>query len=274
MTWKTEKLVWQGTYYRYQRWRDEIDNEHKFRREIAQREYDDYMGEVVKYHSVGVMMNEAKKFLQRLPQNAVVLDVGGCWGWHWREASLRRPDVSIVIVDICAENFIHARRLLGADLGQNVYLVEANAVDLPFPNEAFDAVWTVQTLQHIQKIERATSEAFRVLKRGGKLRDYSLCYWESLGWMYRVFGRVYEKYSVSDERCLRRSGEEEIRRFERYSGSTAEVSYSEILFKPELGITQTGRENSILSWLDIMLSKRNTLLRYLARQVCIEVTKA
>jgi len=30
------------------------------------------------------MDNEVKKFVNLLPRNAIICDIGGSWGWHWR----------------------------------------------------------------------------------------------------------------------------------------------------------------------------------------------
>jgi len=45
---------------------------------------------------------------------------------------------------------------------------QANVIDLPFPNDTFDALVTTDVLEHIKDSGRAVSEIFRVLKLGGK----------------------------------------------------------------------------------------------------------
>ncbi len=44
-----------------------------------------------------------------------------------------------------------------------------SATDLPFSNESFDIVYSVETFEHVPNTEKAISEACRVLKKGGKI---------------------------------------------------------------------------------------------------------
>lgn len=50
--------------------------------------------------------------------------------------------------------------------------VVASATAMPFPDNTFDAVWTVWVLEHIPEPERALTEMRRVLKPGGLLFLY------------------------------------------------------------------------------------------------------
>jgi demethylmenaquinone methyltransferase/2-methoxy-6-polyprenyl-1,4-benzoquinol methylase len=53
-------------------------------------------------------------------------------------------------------------------LGQNVDFVEANAEQLPFADESFDAYTIAFGIRNVPKIEAALAEAYRVLKPGGR----------------------------------------------------------------------------------------------------------
>ena len=46
--------------------------------------------------------------------------------------------------------------------------VQASAVNLPFPNEAFDSVVSTDVFEHIPKADIAVEEIYRFLKQGGK----------------------------------------------------------------------------------------------------------
>ena len=46
------------------------------------------------------MDEEINHFISITPKNGVILDIGGCWGWHWRKIHKIRPDLNVVIVDL------------------------------------------------------------------------------------------------------------------------------------------------------------------------------
>ena len=58
----------------------EQDAEVKLRESVASHNYQDYLHEVSKHHSVPVMDREVTLFLSKIPKNAIIIDVGGCWG--------------------------------------------------------------------------------------------------------------------------------------------------------------------------------------------------
>ena len=87
-------------------------DEIKLRQEVASSQYDDYLTAISKSHSIPVMDYEIKRFLSLVPLDGVILDIGGCWGWHWRKLHQQRPDVSVVIVDFVRENFEHTKRTI------------------------------------------------------------------------------------------------------------------------------------------------------------------
>jgi demethylmenaquinone methyltransferase/2-methoxy-6-polyprenyl-1,4-benzoquinol methylase len=54
-------------------------------------------------------------------------------------------------------------------LSGNVTFVEANAEELPFEANSFDAYTVAFGIRNVPRIDVALSEAFRVLKRGGRI---------------------------------------------------------------------------------------------------------
>ena len=54
-------------------------------------------------------------------------------------------------------------------LAANVTFVEANAEELPFADNGFDAYTIAFGIRNVPRIEGALAEAYRVLKRGGRL---------------------------------------------------------------------------------------------------------
>lgn len=61
---------------------------------------------------------------------------------------------------------------------------EANALDLPFPDETFDAVWSNGVLHATGDTPRAIREAWRVLKPGG--RAIISHFYRKPSWMYTI----------------------------------------------------------------------------------------
>lgn len=149
--------------------------ERALRERVAAVHYDNYLDAISHSHSIAVMDYEVDRFLAKIPQGGLILDIGGCWGWHWRRLVNTRPDVGVLIVDFVRSNLPHALNVLGSLVGHQVALMHADATALPFAVDAnfpgFDGVWTVQTFQHIPAFDKAVSEAYRVLKRGGGVRQ-------------------------------------------------------------------------------------------------------
>jgi ubiquinone/menaquinone biosynthesis C-methylase UbiE len=94
------------------------------------------------------------------------LDIG-CGGGRQCVAFSRLGAVEAAGVDFGKENIIFANKMknkLGID---NIQYYEANAYDLPFEENEFDIVSSNGVFHHVEKMDRALEEAFRVLKPGG-----------------------------------------------------------------------------------------------------------
>jgi demethylmenaquinone methyltransferase/2-methoxy-6-polyprenyl-1,4-benzoquinol methylase len=64
---------------------------------------------------------------------------------------------------------VGAERAKNWRFGANATFVEANAEELPFADEYFDAYTISFGIRNVPRIDKALDEAFRVLKRGGRL---------------------------------------------------------------------------------------------------------
>ncbi len=75
----------------------------------------------------------------------------------------------ITVADINPDMLrVGAERAKGWRFGANVGFVEANAEALPFADNSFDAYTIAFGIRNVPRIELALSEAYRVLKRGGR----------------------------------------------------------------------------------------------------------
>lgn len=241
--------------------------EKRFREEIASRKIDNYLQEIAKYHSVPVMDKEVKHFLKKIPKNGVILDVGGCWGWHWRNIETLRPDVRVVILDFVRKNLKHAKKLLRKQINRSAFLLYGDATSIKIGDNLFDGYWSVQTMQHIPNFKKAAKEAFRVLKPGGVYANYSLNNQALVRFIYRLLGKHYHvSGKVDGSFYLDRASNNQIDILEKIFGVEVVKRYSEILFSPELLLQIGSKERSITGKLDSLFSSSFKPLALIARQ--------
>ena len=204
-----------------------------------------------------------------------MLDIGGCWGWHWRKADIQRPDITVVIVDLVRENLLHANEVLKDQVAkQKVFLVHGNACALEFEDDAFDGVWSVQTTQHIPDFSLSCSEIYRVLKTNGIYWDYGLNNAALIRHIYKLFGKTYHVEGVIDGKFfLRRVNDNVIRIVKDTFHADPVIGYSELLFTPDLGVPIGGKEDSRLGNLDSNLTSNFFIWKLFARQSSFHVRK-
>jgi ubiquinone/menaquinone biosynthesis C-methylase UbiE len=243
----------------------------RLRERVAAQHYDDYLAALSLSHSIPVMDHEVDLFLKKMPQGGLILDIGGCWGWHWRRIAETRPDVGVLIIDFVRSNLPHARNVLGRLVGHQVGLMHADATALPFAVDenftGFDGIWTVQTFQHIPDFDKAVSEAYRVLKPGGIFANYSLNVQPPIRCLRRLLGRGYlTKGWVEGTFWLARASDEQKKSIANTFGSIVSERWSEILYSPELRLTAPGRSGNVFGKLDAKLSNNAGFLGWFARQ--------
>ncbi|MFC6489551.1 bifunctional demethylmenaquinone methyltransferase/2-methoxy-6-polyprenyl-1,4-benzoquinol methylase UbiE [Nitratireductor sp. GCM10026969] len=99
-----------------------------------------------------------------------VLDVAGGTGdiaFRIVEASNYQADATVL--DINGSMLAVGRdRAEKRGVGANLTFIEANAEDLPFPDATFDAYTIAFGIRNVPQIAKALSEAFRVLRPGGR----------------------------------------------------------------------------------------------------------
>jgi demethylmenaquinone methyltransferase/2-methoxy-6-polyprenyl-1,4-benzoquinol methylase len=122
------------------------------------------------------------------------LDVaGGTGDIAFRVAKAGSPLTEVVILDINAAMLEEGRRRARAakrDFAAAFEFVEANAEELPFADDSFDAYTIGFGIRNVPRIDKALAEARRVLRRGGKF----LCL-EFSNVNVPILDRLYEAYS-------------------------------------------------------------------------------
>jgi len=96
----------------------------------------------------------------------------------------------VVVSDINADMLrVGAERAKSWRFPAQASFVEANAEELPFESNSFDAYTIAFGIRNVPRIEKALSEAHRVLKRGGRLLvlEFSHVDVPGLDTLYRVF---------------------------------------------------------------------------------------
>jgi ubiquinone/menaquinone biosynthesis C-methylase UbiE len=103
-----------------------------------------------------------------------VLDVGGGLGGPARTLAAE-TDCTVTVLDL-TEEYCAVGEMLTARTGLNdrVTFRHGNALDMPFPDGAFDAVWTQHSTMNIEDKERLYQEIYRVLRPGGRLAMHEI----------------------------------------------------------------------------------------------------
>jgi SAM-dependent methyltransferase len=107
--------------------------------------------------------------LANLPRGARVLDVGGGIGGPARTLATE-IDAQVTVLDLSA-SFCEAGKVLTdlTGLSGKVAFEHGDALDLPFGDGSFDALWTQHSSMNIADKERLYAEIHRVLRPRGRL---------------------------------------------------------------------------------------------------------
>ncbi len=120
------------------------------------------------------------------------LDVaGGTGDIAFRVAEAGSASTEVVVLDINAGMLEEGRRRAAKrHFAGTLEFVEANAEDLPFPENSFDCYTIAFGIRNVPRIEIALAEAHRVLRRGGKFLCLEFSHVNVPG-----LDRLYEAYS-------------------------------------------------------------------------------
>lgn len=73
-------------------------------------------------------------------------------------------------------------RAIAAGLAEQVSFAVANALEMPFEDDSFDLVWSLESGEHMPDKAKFLSECYRVLKPGGKMIFATWCHRETDSW--------------------------------------------------------------------------------------------
>jgi ubiquinone/menaquinone biosynthesis C-methylase UbiE len=127
--------------------------------------YDQNAGQYAEVNAPLADIDQIEELSSLLPPSAAVLDAGCAAG---RDSELfRQKGFQVTGVDISGG-------LIGVGRQQfpEVNFVQANFLELPFPDQSYDAIWAHQSLLHLETqddVRKALSEFHRVLRPEGKL---------------------------------------------------------------------------------------------------------
>ena len=123
-----------------------------------------------------------------------LLDVaGGTGDIAFRAAKVAGPAFHATVCDINTEMLAAGRERAATDfLDDRVSFVEGNAERLAFPDSRFDACTIAFGIRNVPRIEAALSEAFRMLKPGGRFLCLEFSHVDVPG-----LDRLYELYSFN-----------------------------------------------------------------------------
>jgi ubiquinone/menaquinone biosynthesis C-methylase UbiE len=114
-----------------------------------------------------------------------VLEIGSGSGAMAAELLQRFPDVRLTATDY-DDSMVEVARDRLREFGDRVEVKQADATQLPFPDELFDAVVSLIMLHHVIDWEKALAEAVRVLRPGGRLLGFDLLASRPTQWLHQA----------------------------------------------------------------------------------------
>lgn len=187
--------------------------------------------------------------LAQLPMRGRLLDIGTGTGDLALEALQRDKTLFAIGADFTSEMMQHGRNRRG---GEWIKWINADALELPFDGESFDAVVSGYLLRNVNDIEKALSEQYRVLKQDGHVvcldttpppddiwhlpaRFYLLHFIPIIGRLITGDNQAYQYLPESTEQFIRAEGLSDRMRvvgfrdvhFRRFMGGTMAIHWGE-----------------------------------------------
>lgn len=103
-----------------------------------------------------------------IEKSGKALDVGCGGGQIMGQLAAIAPAAHFTGIDLSHDQIGRAKKRLQS-LGARAHLQQGSALDLPFPDQSFDVVYSVASIKHWSDQLRGLQECCRVLKKGGHL---------------------------------------------------------------------------------------------------------
>lgn len=134
----------------------------------------DDLASIDQFHIGGKRATLALAALADIGPETRVLDVGGGFGGPARMLAAAYG-CSVTVLDL-TEAYCHVGEMLTerSGLSERVVFRHGDALALPFPDAAFDLVWTQHSSMNIADKRQLYAETFRVLRPGGRLALYEI----------------------------------------------------------------------------------------------------
>lgn len=104
--------------------------------------------------------------LAQLPAHGKLLDLATGTGDIAFEAAKMHPDADVIGADFAMPMMLVGRE---RPRGKLIKWLDADAMNLPFPNQAFDALISAYLLRNVADITRSLEEQYRVVRPGGRV---------------------------------------------------------------------------------------------------------
>ena len=105
--------------------------------------------------------------IMNIQNNDNIIDVGSGTGDLIKIIQRKNPDVSITSIDLNIEMLKYGKNNFTNSKRKNINWINCNAEKLPFKNDFFDKYIISFCLRNITLIDKALTEAMRILKPGG-----------------------------------------------------------------------------------------------------------
>ena len=102
----------------------------------------------------------------KISESSNVLNVG-CGDGEVDVQIVKKIGCKITGIDLSGVRIENAKKKITPNLKNKLKFVHTSATNLPFKNEAFSHVISQSTIYHVHNKQKALSEIFRVLQRGG-----------------------------------------------------------------------------------------------------------